>query len=66
MKDTKIFIDTFKGHQIFAIWKVDEQGNKKGKYPLFSAGRNKLVALFEYADQALEFATSPKPEKESK
>lgn len=56
-KDKKLeaFKDEFNGKPIFAIWEVDEEGNKVGSKPVVSMGKVKLQAMVEHIDQARRF-----------
>lgn len=58
--DTKVFIDEFKGHRIFAIWAIDEEGNKKGKAPLVSFGVKKAQSILTYMDELKNFVSENK------
>lgn len=53
---TKAFFEEFKGHPMFAVWEVDDNGNKVGTYPLFSLGDKKALALAEHLESFKEFA----------
>lgn len=53
---TKVFFDLFKGHRMFAVWEVDEEGNRIGDYPLFSLGAKKAVALHNHLEEFKDFA----------
>ena len=53
---TKVFLDTFKGSKVFAVWEVDESGEKVGQYPLFSMGTKKAIALMYHLEEFKEFA----------
>ena len=52
---TKVFLEEFKGHPMFAIWEVDEQGNKIGQYPLLSMGAKKANALAAHIQELKAF-----------
>lgn len=45
---TKVFVEQFKGHPVFAIWEVDDAGNKlePNKGPYMSFGAKKAYVLF--------------------
>jgi hypothetical protein len=53
---TKVFLDTFKGSKVFAVWEIDESGEKVGQYPLFSMGAKKAIALMYHLEEFKEFA----------
>lgn len=53
---TKVFIDKFKGRDIFSIFEVDDSGNKVSKYPVLSFAGKKAKVLVEHADAISEFA----------
>ena len=52
---TKAFIEEYKGLLVFAIWEVDECGDKVGAYPLLSMGTKKAKALAKHLDQLQQF-----------
>lgn len=49
--ETKVFEDEFKGHKLFTVWEIDENGEKKGKYPKVSIGKGKSNALVAHLDE---------------
>lgn len=55
---TGVFLDQFKGSKIFAVWEIDDAGNKVGQYPLFSLGANKAVALMLHLEELKSYAES--------
>lgn len=59
---TKVFFDTFKGHKLFAVWEVDDQGQKVGQYPLFSLGSKKSMALANHLEEFKDYVTTCKAE----
>ena len=63
---TKVFFEEFKGNKMFAIWEVDDQGNKVGDYPLFSLGSRKAIALSNHLEDFKDFANSARAEAEKK
>ena len=63
---TKVFLDEFKGNKMFAVWEVDDQGNKVGGYPLFSLGGKKAIALMNHLEDFKDFANSAKATYDSK
>lgn len=50
---TKVFPGKYEG--TLSVWPVDENGEKKGEYPLFSMGKKKLEAVVEHIDEIKEF-----------
>lgn len=50
-KKTKVFIETYKGHEIIAIWAVDPCGNKTGKFPVISFGLKKAEAVVTHLEE---------------
>lgn len=54
---TKAFVEKFGKGVVFAVWEVDEDGNKKGEYPIVSLGRKKLSVLKEYQEEIEKFLT---------
>lgn len=54
---TKVFNETFKGHPIFAIYFVDDLGNKlePDKGPYISFGAKKATVLMDHADDLKKF-----------
>jgi hypothetical protein len=63
---TKVFIDTFKGSKIFAVWEVDETYQKVGQYPLFSMGTKKAHALMLHLEEFKQYAENSSTEKSIK
>ena len=63
---TKAFLDDFKGHKLFAVWEVDEQGNKLGDFPLVSFGGKKAVALANHLEDFKDYANTSRVELERK
>lgn len=57
---TKVFQETFKGHKMFAVWKVDKDGEKVGSYPLISVGYKKAAALAAHAEELTKFVEDNK------
>lgn len=66
MSKTKVFFEEFKGNKMFAVWEVDDQGNKVGDYPLFSLGSRKAIALSNHLEDFKDFANSARAEAEKK
>jgi hypothetical protein len=63
---TKVFFDVFKGNKMFAVWEVDEHGNKVGEYPLFSLGSRKAIALANHLEEFKDYVDTSKYEQEKK
>lgn len=63
---TKHFLDEFKGNKVFAVWEVDDQGNKVGDYPLFSMGGKKAIALMNHLEDFKDFAKTSQADLERK
>ena len=57
---TKVFQDLFKGHKMFAVWEVDEAGNKVGQYPLVNFGGKKANVLMDHLAELKEFVEANK------
>lgn len=51
MKETKVFIEDFKGNKLLAIWEVDQDGNKVGAFPIISFGRKKAEAIVKHENE---------------
>jgi hypothetical protein len=51
----KLFIEEFKGNPIFAIWKIDKEGNKVNPSPMISFGKNKAKELLKYYEELKQF-----------
>jgi len=52
---TKVIEGDFKGNAIFAVWELDEEGNKKGDRPIVSMGKKKLKAILDHQEEAKQF-----------
>ncbi len=52
---TKVFIEQFKGHDMFAVYEVDEQDNKVKPTPYISFGATKAIALATHKDELEQF-----------
>lgn len=63
---TRVFFDEFKGNKLFAVWEVDDQGNKVGDYPLVSFGGKKAIALMNHVEELKDFANTSNAELEKK
>lgn len=59
---TKTFLDEFKGHKLFAVWEVNDQGQKVGDYPLFSMGAKKAIALSNHLEEFKDYASTSRVE----
>jgi hypothetical protein len=55
---TKVFFEEFKGNKMFAIWPVDENGEKIGEYPVLSFGVKKAAAILSHIEELKEFVSS--------
>lgn len=54
-KKTKVFLDEFKGNEMFGVWEVDDDRNKVGAFPLVSFGKTKAQYLVEHIEELKEF-----------
>lgn len=63
---TRVFFDTFKNHKLFAIWEIDEDGNKIGQYPILSMGYKKAQALLSYIEDLKTYVDAAKSDEERK
>ncbi len=63
---TRVFFDEFKGNKLFAVWEVDDQGNKVGDYPIVSFGGKKAISLCNHLEDLKDFANTSKVELEKK
>lgn len=63
---TKHFLDEFKGNKVFAVWEVDDQGNKVGEYPLFSLGAKKAIALMNHLEDFKDYVATSQVEQDRK
>jgi hypothetical protein len=55
MTKTKVFKDTFKGSDCFAIWPVDENDAKVGNYPIISFGLKKAISIIKHLEELDQF-----------
>ena len=53
MSNTKVFDGKYDGTK--SIWKVDEEGEKVGEYPIWSGGKKKIEAILNHAEELREF-----------
>jgi hypothetical protein len=53
---TKVFIETFKGHELFAIYEVDDNDNKLKQTPVISFGGTKASLIVNHIDSLKQFA----------
>ena len=51
--ETKLFDGKHEGTK--SIWKVDDDGEKVGEYPIVSMGKKKFKVILEHADELKEF-----------
>lgn len=63
---TRVFFDEFKGNKLFAVWEVDDQGNKVGDFPIVSFGGKKAIALVNHLEDLKDFAGTSAVELEKK
>ena len=54
-KQTKVFIEKFKGREIFKTYEVNEEGEKISEFPLNSIGVTKLKDLVIHHNEVLKF-----------
>lgn len=66
MMKTKVFMDEFKGHKLFAVWEVNDQGQKVGDKPLFSLGARKAIALANHLEDFKDYVATSRVEQERK
>lgn len=52
---TKVFIENFKGHDLFAIYEVDENDNKSKPTPYISFGVTKAIAITTHKSELEQF-----------
>jgi hypothetical protein len=65
---TKVFEEEFKGHKLLAVWSVDQNDEKIGRYPLVSLGKKKLEVLLSHITEVRSFvdqASSKEPSNEN-
>ena len=55
---TKAFVEDFKGNTIFAVWEVDDAGDKVGRAPIFSMGIKKARALVAHISELQDFVST--------
>lgn len=60
---TKVFFDIFKGYKLFAVWEIDDEGQRVGQYPLFSLGSKKAMALANHLEEFKDYIKVCKAEK---
>lgn len=63
---TKVFFDTYKGYKMFAIWEVDEQGNKVGDSPIISFGSRKAKALMSHFGDLKDYIEASESDAKAK
>ena len=54
-KETKVFVEKFGRSDTFAVWPVNEAGEKVGSYPIVSMGVAKAKACLKHLDEMKEF-----------
>lgn len=47
-KETKVFLEEYKGSPTFSIWEVDANGDKVDKYPVVSFGKGKAKEIIKH------------------
>ena len=57
---TQVFFDQFKGEPIFAVWKVDDSGEKVGKYPIVSFGKGKGLEILKHFEELSKWCDGSK------
>jgi hypothetical protein len=63
---TKIFLDNFKGHKMFAVWEVNDQGEKQGEFPIVSFGGKKATAVANHIEELKDYVNTVAVENERK
>ena len=48
---TKSFDEEWKGHKLFSVYEVDDDGKKIGEKPIVSFGKTKSIALINHVDE---------------
>ena len=61
---SKVFIDDFKGHKLFAVWEVDDNGEKVGNFPIVSVGSKKAATILQHLQELQEYVDHSKKEYE--
>ncbi len=51
---TTVSIEKFKGSDIFSVWELDDNGDKK-KFPLVSFGKKKGEAVLTHLEELKQF-----------
>jgi hypothetical protein len=57
---TEVFIDEYRGYPVFAIWNIDQYGNKTGGKPVVSFGLTKALAILNHLDQVQKWVDEQK------
>lgn len=60
VKILKVFIEEFKGNDLFSIWEVDTEGNKTQKFPVVSFGLAKALAIVKCIEELNAFVEARK------
>lgn len=55
MNKTKVFKESFKGSDCFAIWPVDDNDAKIGNYPIVSFGLKKAISIMKHVEELDNF-----------
>lgn len=61
-KKTKVFNEKFNGYDMFAVWQVNDNGDKVGNYPLFSVSKKKAASILPHWEDFMRFAEDGKTE----
>ena len=56
MPNAKVFIDKWNNKDQFTIWNTDDDGKKKGEYPIISMGIRKVNHVLAFEKELKEFA----------
>lgn len=49
--ETKVFKEKFGNGITFAVWPVDEEGNKVGEFPIIAFGKRKAEAIMNHVEE---------------
>jgi len=63
---SKVFVESFKGSNVFSVWEVDDSDNKIGQYPLVSLGEKKATSLMRHIEDFIEYAEKSRSNLERK
>jgi len=59
-KNTKVFVEEFKGKELCAIWEVTADGEKVGSFPVLSFGAKKAEAIIKHMAEIKSYLESHK------